>query len=71
MIEPTETESKRELDRFIRAMKQIADEAKTNPEVLKSAPHVSYVRRLDETAAARSPVLRWEPHEKEEGEQSE
>ncbi len=59
MIEPTETESKRDLDLFIEAMKQIAKEAKENPEILKSAPHNSYVRRLDETAAARKPVLRW------------
>ena len=59
MIEPTETESKKDLDRFIDAMKQIAQEAKNNPEVLKNAPHVSYVRRLDETSAARNPVLRW------------
>jgi glycine dehydrogenase subunit 2 len=59
MIEPTETESKRDLDGFIEAMKNIADEAKDNPEVLKSAPHHTYVRRLDETGAARNPVLRW------------
>ena len=59
MIEPTETESKRDLDRFIDAMKKIAQESKNNPEVLKNAPHVSYVRRLDETSAARNPVLRW------------
>jgi len=59
MIEPTETESKKELDLFIEAMKQIAKEAKENPEMLKSAPHNSYVRRLDETSAARNPVLRW------------
>jgi glycine dehydrogenase subunit 2 len=59
MIEPTETESKMELDRFIGAMKNIAQEAKDNPEVLKSAPHHTYVRRLDETNAARNPILRW------------
>lgn len=59
MIEPTETESRKDLDRFIDAMKQIAQEAKENPEILKDAPHVSYVRRLDETSAARNPVLRW------------
>ena len=59
MVEPTETESKRDLDLFISAMKQIAKEAKENPEILKSAPHTSYVRRLDETTAARQPVLRW------------
>jgi glycine dehydrogenase subunit 2 len=60
MIEPTETESRRDLDQFIEAMKAIAREAVEAPEVLKSAPHVSPVRRLDETAAARNPVLRWE-----------
>lgn len=65
MVEPTETESKRDLDMFIEAMKQIALEAKENPEVLKSAPHISYVRRLDETTAARQPVLKWSPQTKE------
>ena len=60
MIEPTETESKRDLDLFIEAMKSIAREARENPELLKSAPHVTYVRRLDEVAAAKTPVLRWE-----------
>jgi len=59
MIEPTETESKKDLDRFIEAMRNIAQEAKDNPDVLKSAPHHTYVRRLDETGAARNPVLRW------------
>ena len=68
MTEPTETESKRDLDLFIEAMKQIAKEAKENPEILKSAPHISYVRRLDETAAARNPVLRWS-HSQGEGEE--
>jgi len=61
MVEPTETESKRDLDMFIAAMKSIAIEAKENPEVLKSAPHGTYVRRLDETSAARQPVLKWTP----------
>ncbi len=64
MIEPTETESKRDLDLFIDAMKKIAQEAKENPEILKSAPHHSYVRRLDETTAARNPVLKWEKEKK-------
>ena len=59
MIEPTETESKRDLDHFIEAMKRIAGEARENPDILKSAPHHSYVRRLDETKAARNPILRW------------
>ena len=60
MIEPTETESRRDLDLFIEAMKTIAREAKENPEVLHAAPHVTYVGRLDEVAAAKFPVLRWE-----------
>jgi len=66
MTEPTETESKRDLDLFIDAMKQIARESKENPEVVKSAPHTSYVRRLDETAAARQQILRWEGEKKAE-----
>ncbi len=57
MIEPTETECRDDIDRFIDAMKQIAQEAKDDPAVLKSAPHRSKVRRLDETSAARKPCL--------------
>jgi glycine dehydrogenase subunit 2 len=68
MVEPTETESKRDLDTFIDAMKQIAREAKENPEILKSAPHNAYVRRLDETTAARSPILRWSRENRKERE---
>jgi len=60
MIEPTETESRKDLDTFIDAMKSIALEAKDNPDLLKEAPHDTYVRRLDETQAARNPVLKWE-----------
>jgi glycine dehydrogenase subunit 2 len=60
MIEPTETESRRDLDHFIDAMKAIAREAKENPEIMHSAPHVTYVSRLDEVAAAKFPILRWE-----------
>ena len=61
MIEPTETESKETLDAFIETMIKIAEEAKSNPELLKSAPHNTYVRRLDAVKAAREPVLRWKP----------
>ncbi|HVO61086.1 MAG TPA: hypothetical protein VMT53_09125, partial [Terriglobales bacterium] len=61
MIEPTESESKEELDLFIDAMKQIAEEAETTPEVIAQAPGRTRVSRLDETAAARKPVLRWTP----------
>ncbi len=57
MIEPTETESKQEIDLFIEACKAIADEAKENPEVLQQAPTNCKVKRLDETAAARHPCL--------------
>jgi len=57
MIEPTETESKQTLDAFAEAMIQIAKEAKTDPELLHSAPHMTPVSRLDEVRAARQPVL--------------
>jgi len=57
MVEPTDTESKENIDRFIEACEAIAQEAKENPDVLKNAPHHSKVRRLDETAAARRPCL--------------
>jgi glycine dehydrogenase subunit 2 len=57
MIEPTETESKETLDAFADAMVRILEEAKENPELVKSAPHTTAVKRLDETTAARKPVL--------------
>jgi glycine dehydrogenase subunit 2 len=57
MIEPTETESKETLDAFADALIQIAQEAKTDPELLHTAPHVTPVARLDEVLAARQPVL--------------
>ncbi len=57
MIEPTETESKDEIDQFIAVMKQIAAEAKENPELLKNSPQKFKVKRLDETFAARNPCL--------------
>jgi glycine dehydrogenase subunit 2 len=60
MIEPTETESKETLDGFIEIMRHIAAEAIADPESLKTAPHTTPVRRLDETTAARQPVLRYE-----------
>ena len=61
MIEPTESESKEECDLFIEAMRAIAEEAATNPELVKTAPHSTRVGRLDEVAAARKPILRWKP----------
>ncbi len=60
MIEPTETETPETLDSFVEAMLSIAQEAKENPELVKSAPHSTPVRRLDEARAARKPVVRWE-----------
>ena len=57
MIEPTETESKEDIDLFIEALKVIAQEAKENPDLLREAPNRCKVRRLDETAAARKPCL--------------
>jgi glycine dehydrogenase subunit 2 len=61
MIEPTETESREELDAFVAAMQAIDAEAKSDPDLVKHAPHTTPVRRLDETTAARNPVLRWRP----------
>jgi len=58
MIEPTETESKETIDQFIDAFKSVVKEAKENPEILKSAPHLAKLSRLDEVSAARKPVLR-------------
>jgi glycine dehydrogenase subunit 2 len=57
MIEPTETESRQTLDAFVEAMLRIAEEALTEPETLRAAPHTTPVRRLDEVRAARQLVL--------------
>ena len=59
MIEPTETETKQTLDEFVDAMSSISEEAREDPEMVKAAPHLTRLRRLDETRAARKPVLRW------------
>src|SRR5437660_2006155 len=59
MIEPTETESRQELDAFVQAMLAIDREAEQNPEIVKSAPHTTRVGRIDEAGAARKPILRW------------
>jgi glycine cleavage system P protein (glycine dehydrogenase) subunit 2 len=59
MIEPTESEPKEELDAFCDAMLAIAHECEERPELVRSAPHTTPVRRLDEARAARQPVLRW------------
>jgi glycine dehydrogenase subunit 2 len=57
LVEPTETESKAGLDQFIGALRSVAERARAGDTSLKSAPHFAPRRRLDETAAARSPVL--------------
>jgi len=57
MIEPTETESRETLDAFVEAMERIAEEARADPDLLHTAPHVTPVRRLDEVEAARHPIL--------------
>ena len=60
MIEPTETESRATLDQFAAVMQQIARECAETPELVRAAPREQVVGRLDEVAAARKPVLRWE-----------
>lgn len=59
MIEPTETESKETLDSFCDTMIQIAKEAEENPDIVLEAPHDTVIGRLDETMAARKPVLKY------------
>ncbi|MBI4672952.1 MAG: aminomethyl-transferring glycine dehydrogenase subunit GcvPB [Chloroflexi bacterium] len=59
MIEPTETQSKASLDEFAAALRQIAEEARANPQLLHDAPHDTPVTRLDDVKAAREPVLRY------------
>jgi glycine dehydrogenase subunit 2 len=63
MIEPTESESLEGLDRFVAALDEIAREARETPELVRGAPHRTRHGRLDETRAARRPVLRWPPEE--------
>lgn len=58
LIEPTESESKATLDRFIEIIRSIVDEIETNPEIVKTAPHNKPVRRPDEVKAAKEPILK-------------
>ena len=62
LVEPTETETRASLDRFIAIMRGLAERAKAG-EGFSEAPHHAPRRRLDETRAARQPVLRWKPHD--------
>jgi len=68
MIEPTETETKETLDAFVDALLRIAEEARTQPTLVREAPHRTRLARLDETRAARRPVLRWRPPPRETAE---
>jgi glycine dehydrogenase subunit 2 len=61
MIEPTETETKQTVDAFCDSLIAILAEARENPELLKTAPHLTRLGRLDEARAARKPRLRWTP----------
>jgi glycine dehydrogenase subunit 2 len=63
MIEPTETESRESVEALAAALVAIAEEAATEPNLLHDAPVTAPIGRLDETAAARRPVLRWQPAE--------
>lgn len=64
MIEPTESEPKEELDRFVEALKDIAGEARSNPEKLRAAPTVTAIGRLDDVKASREPILSWRMYRK-------
>jgi glycine dehydrogenase subunit 2 len=61
LIEPSETEAKEELDRFVAAMEEILKEARATPELIKGAPHTLPVKRLDDVRAARELDLVWKP----------
>jgi glycine dehydrogenase subunit 2 len=61
LIEPTETEAKEELDRFVDALAEILREIDENPDLVKTAPHTTPVRRLDDVRAARELDLTWKP----------
>src|SRR4029077_13512600 len=59
MIEPTETESKVEIDQFIQAMIAIATEVDSEPDTVLKAPHMTRTTKVDEVTAARKPIIRW------------
>jgi glycine dehydrogenase subunit 2 len=61
LIEPTETESPEAVEYFAEVMTKILEEAKSQPEIVKTAPHTQPVRRLDDVRAARELDLRWQP----------
>jgi len=65
MIEPTETESKQTLDEFVAVMKKVAQEAKTDPQMMKLAPHTTPISRIDEVYAAKKMILTYQDFVKE------
>jgi glycine dehydrogenase subunit 2 len=65
MIEPTENESKETLDGFIEVMQQIAREARENPELVKTAPHLTPIGRVDDVLAAKHPVVTYRQMQQE------
>lgn len=66
MVEPTETETRQTIDAFVSAIESIVREAEEDPDLVRGAPHLPRVRRLDEARAARRPRLRWRPIQAEE-----
>ena len=68
MIEPTENESKETLDGFIAVMRQIAEEAKANPDLVKGAPHNTPIGRVDDVLAAKHPIVTWRQLQSERSE---
>jgi glycine dehydrogenase subunit 2 len=67
MVEPTETESKQTLDAFVSAIHEILREADETPDLVRRAPHLTRLGRLDEARAARKPRLRWTAEQREPG----
>jgi glycine dehydrogenase subunit 2 len=67
LIEPTETESREDIDRLVDAFVRVREEAETEPETLRTAPHTLPLRRLDEVRAAKELHLRWWPGDSDEG----
>ncbi len=67
MIEPTETVSREELDAYVEALRKISEEAYSNPEIVKSAPHSTAIRRVDDVLAVRKPITTWRTYRELKG----
>ena len=63
LVEPTETESKNSIDQFIETIRELASKTQDGEDYFKKAPIYTPIRRLDETQAARNPVLRWQKND--------